>query len=242
MKTNKESLQAAMDRRLSFLDDLPSCRPAVRYRIAQEEEPVMKKKTSFVLVFAIVMILLSAAALATGLLISPRVSAARAADQALENTYGVTADMQTFFFREQIELPDGSVQITYAGLGNLEYVLGTYTATVRDGVAEISWSHDREDTSGGYDAEAWGAAQLKQMMTDCLTAEGKQAYISRASAIAEAHDAAYEEDLSSYEAADDYGEWREAQKNKAMEARKLSEDEMIAIGREFITSSYGLDE
>ena len=59
MKTNKESLQAAMDRRLSFLDDLPSCRPAVRYRIAQEEEPVMKKKTSFVLVFAIVMILLN---------------------------------------------------------------------------------------------------------------------------------------------------------------------------------------
>ena len=46
---NKETLRAAMDRRLSFLDERPSCRAAVQYRIAQEEEPVMKKKVSFVL-------------------------------------------------------------------------------------------------------------------------------------------------------------------------------------------------
>ena len=46
MKTNKDSLKSAMDRRLSFLDDMPSCRAAVQYRIAREEEPVMKKKIS----------------------------------------------------------------------------------------------------------------------------------------------------------------------------------------------------
>ena len=39
---NKETLQAVMDRRLSFLDGLPSCRPALMQRIAQEEAPVMK--------------------------------------------------------------------------------------------------------------------------------------------------------------------------------------------------------
>ena len=33
---NKETLQAVMDRRLSFLDGLPSCRPALMQRIAQE--------------------------------------------------------------------------------------------------------------------------------------------------------------------------------------------------------------
>ena len=36
---NKETLQAVMDRRLSFLDGLPSCRPALMQRIAQEEAP-----------------------------------------------------------------------------------------------------------------------------------------------------------------------------------------------------------
>ena len=59
MKTNKETLQAAMDRRLSFLDGRPSCRAAVQYRIAQEEEPVMKKKVSFVFVCAVALLLLS---------------------------------------------------------------------------------------------------------------------------------------------------------------------------------------
>ena len=67
---NKETLQAVMDRRLSFLDGLPSCRPALMQRIAQEEAPVMKKKVSFVLVFALVLVSLSVVALAAGLILS----------------------------------------------------------------------------------------------------------------------------------------------------------------------------
>lgn len=58
MKTNKEPLRSAMDRRLSFLDELPSCRAALHRRIAQEEAPVMKKKLSVGLVFALVLVLL----------------------------------------------------------------------------------------------------------------------------------------------------------------------------------------
>ena len=77
MKTNKESLRSAMDRRLSFLDELPSCRAALYHRIAQEEAPVMKKKLSVGLVFAIILVLVTVAALAAGLLVSPRVSASR---------------------------------------------------------------------------------------------------------------------------------------------------------------------
>ena len=34
MKTNKDSLRSAMDRRLSFLDELPSCRAGLYHRIA----------------------------------------------------------------------------------------------------------------------------------------------------------------------------------------------------------------
>ena len=49
MKNDKETIKEAMDRRLSFLDDVPSCRSRVQDRIAQEERPVMKKKLSFVM-------------------------------------------------------------------------------------------------------------------------------------------------------------------------------------------------
>ena len=77
MKTNKDQLKAAMDRRLSFLDDVPSCRAKVQYRIAQKEEPVvMKKKLSVGLVLAMILVLLSVSALAAGLLLSSRVTAA----------------------------------------------------------------------------------------------------------------------------------------------------------------------
>ena len=126
MKTNKDSLRSAMDRRLSFLDELPSCRAGLYQRIAQEEAPVMKKKLSVGLVFAIVLVLLTVAALAAGLLISPRVSASRTADIALKDQYGITEEMQTFFYREEEPLEDGSFRVTYTGVYGLDYVLGTY--------------------------------------------------------------------------------------------------------------------
>ena len=82
MKQNKESLRTAMDRRLSFLDELPSCRAAVQQRIAQEEEPEMKK-FSLGFVIAMALVLVSVVGVAAGLLLSPRVTAAQAADRAL---------------------------------------------------------------------------------------------------------------------------------------------------------------
>ena len=75
---NKETLKARMDRRLSFLDGLPSCRSAVMQRIAQEEAPVMKKKISLGLVLALILVSLSVAGLAAAaLLFSPKADAAR---------------------------------------------------------------------------------------------------------------------------------------------------------------------
>ncbi len=242
MKTNKESLKSAMDRRLSFLDEVPSCRAALRVRIAQEEEPVMKKKVSVGFVFAMVLALLSVAALAAGLL-SRRAGAVRVADRALEENYGITAEMQTFFGREEEELPDGGVRITYAGVEGMEYVLGTYTATVRDGKAEVAWSRDGQDVSGGYAAEAWGAEQLKQMLLDSRQAESKQAYIDRARAIALSRNALQEEEDEPSSAADpQYFEKREAEKTAAMNARKIPEEQMIKTGMDFIISNYKLNE
>ena len=245
MKTNKETLQNVMDRRLSFLDDLPSCRAAVQARIAQEEEPVMKKKISLGFVFALVLVLLSVAALAAGLLLSPRASAARTADRAMEESRGITAEMMTFFGREETELPDGTVQVTYTGVGNMEYVLGTYTALVRDGRAEISWSHDGENRTGGYEAEAWGPEQLKQMLADCLDSHSKEAMLGKAAAIAEKHHSLADdipEAAVDDASAESFHTQLEEQKTAALNARTLSEEEMIAIGREFIISTYALND
>jgi hypothetical protein len=240
MKTNKDSLKSAMDRRLSFLDDVPSCRAAVQYRIAQEEEPVMKKKISVGFVFAMILALLSAAALATTLLLSPRASASRIADQALEKEYGITAEMQSFFHREEEELADGTIKVTYTGNSEIEFVLGTYTALVKDGKAEMTWSHAGEDTSGGYEAKAWGLEQLKQMVTDSQDEKTKEAYLDKAREIAEKNGTVMEDESSS-EAIENWFEVIEARKTKAMNARKVSEEEMINTGREFIISTYGLN-
>jgi len=241
MKTNKDQLKAAMDRRLSFLDDVPSCRAKVMYRIAQKEEPVvMKKKLSVGLVLALVLAMVSVSALAAGLLLSAKVSASRIADQELEKQYGVTAEMQTFFSREENELPDGTVQVTYTGIGGMDYVLGSYTAHVKDGKAEITWSRDGEETSGGYNAEAWGLAQLRQMMADSLNQEKKDAFMKKAAEIGEKHGVM--EDNAPSEANENYYAQREASKTAALKARKLSEDELIRIGREFIISNYKLNE
>ena len=256
MKTNKESLRSAMDRRLSFLDELPSCRAELYHRIAQEEAPVMKKKLSVGLVFAIVLVLVTVAALAAGLLVSPRASASRTADIALKDQFGITEEMQTFFYREEEPLEDGSFRVTYTGVYGLDYVLGTYTALVKDGKAEISWSREGADVSGGYEADAWGVEQLKQMMVDAAK-DNRLPYTQKAAEIAEKHTGqkydipAETPETEPTDIPDDHEptqediDWqnkRETEKTSALEARKLSEEEMIAIGREFIISSYGLNE
>ena len=240
---NKETLQAAMDRRLSFLDELPSCRPALMQRIAQEEAPVMKRKISVGLVFALVLVSLSVIALATGLILSPRVSAARTADLALAEKYGITDELQSFFGREEEELPDGTVKVTYFGAGSLEATLGTYTVLVKDGKADISWSLEGKDTAGGYEAEAWGLEQLKQMAEDSHDEKLKAAFMDKSFEVYKQLHPDDEEvpvEAPDPETFEEYHARREGEKSSALDAAKLSEEDMIALGREFILSTYSL--
>ena len=240
---NKETLQAAMDRRLSFLDELPSCRPALMQRIAQEEAPVMKRKISVGLVFALVLVSLSVIALATGLILSPRVSAARTADLALAEKYGITDELQSFFGREEEELPDGTVKVTYFGAGSLEATLGTYTVLVKDGKADISWSLEGKNTAGGYEAEAWGLEQLKQMAEDSHDEKLKAAFMDKSFEIYKQLHPDDEEvpvEAPDPETFEEYHARREGEKSSALDATKLSEEDMIALGREFILSTYSL--
>ncbi len=237
---NKETLRTAMDRRLSFLDGLPSCRAAVQQRIAQEEAPVMKKKISFGLVFALVLVSLSVIALAAGLLFSPKADAVTLADKALEEKYGVTLDMMTYFVRSEEELPDGSVRVTYTGRDILEYVLGTYTAEVKGGKAAITWSHDGESTDGEYEAEAWGTEQLKQMLSDNTETGDMSRFAGQAAAIAEKHNAEWQQPIHSDEDAEAYWQQVEAEKTQALHAAKLSAEEMQALAKEAVTVRYEL--
>lgn len=202
----------------------------------------MKKKISFGLVFALVLVSVSVIALAAGILFSPKVDASRIADRILEEKYGITLDMQTFLVRDEEELPDGTVRVTYSGWDQLEYILGTYIVDVKDGKGTASWSHDGENTAGGYDAEAWGAEQLKQMMADNQETGDMSRFLPQALAVAEKHNAAWQQPESAEEDAKAWGEQREKDKTAALEARRLSEEEMVSLARDAVVSRYELTE
>ena len=127
----------------------------------------VKRKLTYSIVLAIVLLLIAATALAAvaGIIFAKRVSATEIADQALLKTYGITAQMQSQFIRETAEGEGGTTVVTYEGRGHLAYVLGKYTVIV-DGqtVKSICWSHDGEDTSGGLEASAWGKDQLDEIL------------------------------------------------------------------------------
>ena len=126
----------------------------------------MKRKLTYSLVLAIVLLLIAATALAAvGIIFAKRVPATEISDQALLETYGITARMQSLFIRETAEGERGTIVVTYEGRESLAYVLGKYTVIV-DGqtVKNISWSHDGEDTSGGLEASAWGKDQLEEIL------------------------------------------------------------------------------
>ena len=143
--------------------------PFLAQRIMNQErtgETVVKKRLSAGLVLAIVLILLTLTALAAaGIIFAKRVPATEIADQALLQTYGITARMQSLFNRKTAEGEQGSTVVTYEGRERLAYVLGKYTVVV-DGqtVKSISWSHDGENTSGGLEASAWGKDQLDEIL------------------------------------------------------------------------------
>lgn len=202
----------------------------------------MKRKISLGFVIAMALVLVSVAAVAAGLLLSPRVTATQAADRALEAKYGITPEMQTFFGRTEEELADGTTKVTYWGAGSFEYPLGTYTALVKDGKAEVTWSHDGEDTSGGYDSEVWGVDQLKTMLAESTYDKKQTAYMERADEITRAHSTPVPDKSPMMDDFQEFFYQAESEKKEALEARKMTEKDMEEIGREFIISNYGLNE
>ena len=125
MRLDEETLRAAMNRRLSALNADPLRRARIRERI-QMEEPRMKKKLSVGLIVALFLIAITVTALAlSGVIFSPQLDAAAVADRALEKEYGITRDMQGYFNRKVESQSDGSAVVSYTGMEDMCYVLGT---------------------------------------------------------------------------------------------------------------------
>lgn len=138
----------------------------VRQTLMQlEDKPTHARPKRMVwLAAALVLVLAAAVAVAAGLTRSAKYDAKLLAHQALEEKYGFTQDMDSFFTCS-VEEADGQTVVTYranADIGDFAWKLGDYTVTIRDGKAEASWSNDGEAVGGDFSSDVWDTALLAQ--------------------------------------------------------------------------------
>lgn len=161
---SRKEFHEAFNSSLSGLQKDPWMAGRVRNAL-REKNPAGKKKLSAAMIVIVLILLLAIAAVASGILFSPRASARALADQALYERYGLTYDMQSYFSVDSCENEDGSVTVSYEGIEDLAFVLGRYDVIVRNNtVPEVTWSRDGEDTSKGFASDAWGKDQLERML------------------------------------------------------------------------------
>lgn len=200
----------------------------------KEEKPIMKRKMSAALIFALVLVLLSVSAFAASLMFSPRYDAGKLANQALLEKYGITEKMMTVFYREITENEEGTVTVRYLpndDSNGVDQLLGVYTVTVRNGKAEAVWSLDGEEMTDDLASLAWGAAQLEKMVTDYSAA---MQYLSSHSPQGEAPDRPQPTPMP----AEQVAQYEQEARSRA----KLSGAECKQIAMAAITSEYGLTE
>lgn len=136
----------------------------VRQTLMQlEDKPTHARPKRMVwMAAALVLVLAAAVAVAAGLTRSAKYDAKLLAHHALEEKYGFTRDMDSFFICS-VEEADGQTVVTYranADIGDFAWKLGDYTVTIRDGKAEASWSNDGEAVGGDFSSDVWDTALL----------------------------------------------------------------------------------
>ena len=138
----------------------------VRQTLMQlEDKPTHARPKRMVwLAAALILVLAAAVAVAAGLTRSAKYDAKLLAHQALEEKYGFTRDMDSFF-RCTVEEKAGETVVTYSAdedVGDFAWKLGDYIVTIRDGKAEASWSNDGEAVGGDFSSDVWDTALLAQ--------------------------------------------------------------------------------
>ena len=136
----------------------------VRQTLMQlEDKPTHARPKRMVwLAAALVLVLAAAVAVAAGLTRSAKYDAKLLAHHALEEKYGFTQDMDSFFTCS-VEEADGQTVVTYRAdedVGDFAWKLGDYIVTIRDGKAEASWSNDGEAVGGDFSSDVWDTALL----------------------------------------------------------------------------------
>ena len=130
-----------------------------------EDKPTHARPKRMVwLAAALVLVLAAAVAVAAGLTRSAKYDAKLLAHQALEEKYGFTRDMDSFF-RCTVEEKAGETVVTYSAdedVGDFAWKLGDYIVTIRNGKAEASWSNDGEAVGGDFSSDVWDTALLAQ--------------------------------------------------------------------------------
>lgn len=244
LRMDKKRVQAALDRKADFIPSNPYLVQRVLNAANKEGEVVVKKKFSIGMILVTVMLLATVTALAATLIFANRVPATEAADQAMLDTYGITAQMQSMFNRRSTDGEDGTTVVTYEGMEDLAFILGKYTVIV-DGktVKSISWSRDGEDTSGGLEACAWGKEQLEEILkVDPET--GKQAELRTFQPYIDRINQQYGFDYEAYcaENANDHFVvvLQGGEIEKAKEKQQLTNLEMIDLAKEAVTVRYHL--
>ena len=178
MKNNE--FQELVDQNLSGLVWDEKKRFMVLQAVSEEEKP-MKKKVSMTFILVAAIICLSVTALAAGLIFANRISVKQTAEQAVYNKYGVTDTMLASFFSSKVEeKSDKEATVVFSGT---YAVLGDYTVDIRDGKADASWSFEGRDTSGMFDAEAWGLEQLQEMLRATTTDHDVTSFFHKAEEI-----------------------------------------------------------
>lgn len=128
-----------------------------------EDQPMRARPKRMVwLAAALVLVLAAAVAVAAGLTRSAKYDAKLLAHHALEEKYGFTRDMDSFF-RCTVEEKAGETVVTYSAdedVGDFAWKLGDYIVTIRDGKAEASWSNDGEAVGGDFSSDVWDTALL----------------------------------------------------------------------------------
>ena len=136
----------------------------VRQTLMQlEDKPTHARPKRMVwLAAALVLVLAAAVAVAAGLTRSAKYDAKLLAHHALEEKYGFTRDMDSFF-RCTVEEKAGETVVTYSAdedVGDFAWKLGDYIVTIRDGKAEARWSNDGEAVGGDFSSDVWDTALL----------------------------------------------------------------------------------
>ena len=227
----KNEFQKLVDRELSGLCWNERMRQKTLRSLEKEDKPV-KKKMTVAMALTLAMVLVGSLALAAGLMFSPRYDQLKAADDALQEAYGISNDLLPFFNRK---LNEETGVVTYYGMEDLQSVTGNYIVSITGGKAKVAWTLDGME--GG-----WNAEKLAEINTLCKEEGGYATAVLMAREDAEKHQLSGMDD-SVFLAEKDFLAMQEQQNRDreiVKQAAKKATAEMDQTARAAIKERFGL--